>query len=125
MTVVSSGEQVTAGLLAMTLQAMGCKALVARLAAADPHRQRPCQGAHRDDGFARAAGLDGGGRDRGDPGLSGLVGTEDRVTTLGRGGSDTSAVAWRRRCKADRCDIYTDVDGVYTTDPRIVPRHAS
>ena len=45
-----------------------------------------------------------------------------RITTLGRGGSDTSAVAIAAAIKADRCDIYTDVDGVYTTDPRVVPR---
>ena len=50
------------------------------------------------------------------------VGPDDRVTTLGRGGSDTSAVALAAALKADRCDIYTDVDGVYTTDPRIVPK---
>jgi len=50
------------------------------------------------------------------------VGPDNRVTTLGRGGSDTSAVALAAALKADRCDIYTDVDGIYTTDPRIVPR---
>ena len=50
------------------------------------------------------------------------IGTDHRITTLGRGGSDTSAVALAAALKADRCDIYTDVDGVYTTDPRIVPR---
>ncbi len=55
------------------------------------------------------------------PGFQG-VGPDGRVTTLGRGGSDTSAVALAAALKADRCDIYTDVDGVYTTDPRIVPR---
>jgi aspartate kinase len=55
------------------------------------------------------------------PGFQGLAAGE-RVTTLGRGGSDTSAVAMAAAMKADRCDIYTDVDGVYTTDPRIVPR---
>ena len=55
------------------------------------------------------------------PGFQGLAG-EGRVTTLGRGGSDTSAVALAAAMRADRCDIYTDVDGVYTTDPRIVPR---
>ena len=49
------------------------------------------------------------------------IGPDNRVTTLGRGGSDTSAVALAAALKADRCDIYTDVDGVYTTDPRIVP----
>jgi aspartate kinase len=55
------------------------------------------------------------------PGFQGMT-AEGRVTTLGRGGSDTSAVALAAALKADRCDIYTDVDGVYTTDPRIVPR---
>jgi aspartate kinase len=55
------------------------------------------------------------------PGFQGVA-TGERVTTLGRGGSDTSAVAMAAAMKADRCDIYTDVDGVYTTDPRIVPR---
>ena len=50
------------------------------------------------------------------------VGPDHRITTLGRGGSDTSAVALAAALKADRCDIYTDVDGVYTTDPRIVPK---
>jgi aspartate kinase len=55
------------------------------------------------------------------PGFQGLTPT-GRVTTLGRGGSDTSAVAVAAAIKADRCDIYTDVDGVYTTDPRIVAK---
>jgi aspartate kinase len=55
------------------------------------------------------------------PGFQGL-GDDGRVTTLGRGGSDTSAVAVAAALKADRCDIYTDVEGVFTTDPRIVPR---
>src|SRR5206468_12709090 len=50
------------------------------------------------------------------------VGPENRISTLGRGGSDTSAVALAAALDADRCDIYTDVDGVYTTDPRIVPK---
>ncbi len=55
-------------------------------------------------------------------GFQGLHGPSNRVTTLGRGGSDTSAVALAAAIHADRCDIYTDVDGVYTTDPRIVPK---
>ncbi|MFX7980978.1 aspartate kinase, partial [Acinetobacter baumannii] len=55
------------------------------------------------------------------PGFQG-VGPDNRIATLGRGGSDTSAVAVAAALKAERCDIYTDVDGVYTTDPRIVPR---
>ena len=61
------------------------------------------------------------GRDRGHPRLPGRTDDGD-LATLGRGGSDTSAVALAAAMKADRCDIYTDVDGVYTTDPRIVPR---
>src|SRR3546814_5560269 len=55
------------------------------------------------------------------PGFQGMM-DDGRVATLGRGGSDTSAVAVAAAIKADRCDIYTDVDGVYTTDPRIVAR---
>ena len=55
------------------------------------------------------------------PGFQGVT-DDGRVSTLGRGGSDTSAVAVAAAMKADRCDIYTDVDGVYTTDPRIVPK---
>src|SRR3546814_20029460 len=50
------------------------------------------------------------------------IGPDNRIATLGRGGSDTSAVAIAAAVKADRCDIYTDVDGVYTTDPRLVPQ---
>src|SRR5438874_13684992 len=52
------------------------------------------------------------------------IAPDNRISTLGRGGSDTSAVAIAAAIKADRCDIYTDVDGVYTTDPRVVPRAA-
>ena len=52
------------------------------------------------------------------------IGPDNRVTTLGRGGSDTSAVALAAALRADRCDIYTDVDGIYTTDPRIVAESA-
>jgi aspartate kinase len=120
--VVSAGEQITSGLLAIALQALGVPA-------------RSWMGwqlpIHTDDAFAKArigtidtAGLDASltaGEVAVIPGFQGA--TEDgRVTTLGRGGSDTSAVAVAAAMKADRCDIYTDVDGVYTTDPRIVPR---
>ena len=59
---------------------------------------------------------------RGHPRLPGRQSDDGRLATLGRGGSDTSAVAIAAGVKADRCDIYTDVDGVYTTDPRIVPK---
>jgi aspartate kinase len=81
-------------------------------------------------GSARIAGIDGSkileGFGRGQvavvAGFQGVSSETGRVTTLGRGGSDTSAVALAAALKADRCDIYTDVDGVYTTDPRIVPK---
>jgi len=121
-TVVASGEQVTSGLLAIALQSIGVDA-------------RSWQGwqipirtdnAH---GAARIAEIDGGEivkrMERGQvavvAGFQGLA-PDNRVATLGRGGSDTSAVAVAAALKADRCDIYTDVDGVYTTDPRIEPR---
>ena len=120
--VVASGEQVTAGLLALTLQALGARAR------SWLGWQLPM---HTDDAHAKArvAGMDTGGilaaMAGGEiaviPGFQGLSG-EGRVTTLGRGGSDTSAVAVAAALKADRCDIYTDVDGVYTTDPRIVTK---
>lgn len=120
--VVASGEQVTAGLLAITLQNMGVHA-------------RSWQGwqipirtdnAH---GAARIVDIDGSflvkrfgeGQVAVVAGFQGL-GPDNRIATLGRGGSDTSAVAIAAAVKADRCDIYTDVDGVYTTDPRIEPK---
>ncbi len=120
--VVSAGEQITSGLLAIALQAAGVKA-------------RSWMGwqlpIHTDDAFAKArigtidtAALDASlsaGEVAVIPGFQGVA-DDGRVTTLGRGGSDTSAVAVAAAMKADRCDIYTDVDGVYTTDPRIVPR---
>jgi aspartate kinase len=122
--VVASGEQVTSGLLAIVLQDLGLPA-------------RSWQGwqipvltsdAH---GSARIADIDGAGIARGFrerrevavvSGFQGLHKETGRVATLGRGGSDTSAVALAAALKAERCDIYTDVDGVYTTDPRIVPK---
>ncbi len=120
--VVASGEQVTAGLLALTLQALGCRAR------SWLGWQLPI---HTDDAYAKAriGGIDtdairasmGGGEIAVIPGFQGLS-PEGRITTLGRGGSDTSAVAVAAALKADRCDIYTDVDGVYTTDPRIVAK---
>ncbi|MFZ0016121.1 MAG: aspartate kinase [Acetobacteraceae bacterium] len=120
-TVVATGEQVTTGLLAIALQEIGVEA-------------RSWQGwqipirtdnAH---GKARIADIEGAelirrmkaGQVAVVSGFQG-VGTDNRITTLGRGGSDTSAVALAAALHADRCDIYTDVDGVYTTDPRIVP----
>ncbi|HEY8574358.1 aspartate kinase [Phenylobacterium sp.] len=117
--VVASGEQVTAGLLAMTLRNMG---LMARswlgwqipIIADDAHGRARIDdippeklAAALDEGeVAVIAGFQGVTRD-------------GRIATLGRGGSDTSAVAVAAALKAERCDIYTDVDGVYTTDPRI------
>ena len=119
--VVASGEQVTAGLLAMTLQNNGVPS-------------RSFMGWQ----LVRATGTHGNARvetverrlldealKSGTvcviPGFQG-VSDDGRIATLGRGGSDTSAVAIAAGVKADRCDIYTDVDGVYTTDPRIVPK---
>ena len=121
--VVASGEQVTSGLLAIALQNIGLPA-------------RSWQGwqipittddAH---GSARITGIDGkdllaslaSGHVAVIAGFQGMHVESGRITTLGRGGSDTSAVAIAAAIGADRCDIYTDVDGVYTTDPRIVPK---
>lgn len=118
--VVASGEQVTAGLLAMTLQNMGVKARSFM-----GWQLLRATGVH---GNARIEAVEAvtlnealsGGVVAVIPGFQGM--SEDgRLATLGRGGSDTSAVAIAAGVKADRCDIYTDVDGVYTTDPRIVP----
>jgi aspartate kinase len=119
--VVASGEQVTSGLLAMTLQNMGVKArsfMGWQLVRAS--------GVH---GNARVEAIESATLDEAlkcgtvavIPGFQG-VSEDGRVATLGRGGSDTSAVAIAAGVKANRCDIYTDVDGVYTTDPRIVPK---
>jgi aspartate kinase len=119
--VVASGEQVTSGLLAMTLQNMGLKArsfmgwqLVKASGVHGNARVEAVESALLDEALS-------GGTVAVIPGFQG-VSADGRVATLGRGGSDTSAVAIASVVKADRCDIYTDVDGVYTTDPRIVPR---
>ncbi|MDR3375518.1 MAG: aspartate kinase [Ancalomicrobiaceae bacterium] len=120
--VVASGEQVTSGLMAIVLQEMGYKARSWQ------GWQIPLEtdGAH---GSARIHAIDGarlieaisGGEVAVVAGFQGVA-PGGRIATLGRGGSDTSAVAVAAAIKADRCDIYTDVDGVYTTDPRIVPK---
>jgi len=119
--VVASGEQVTAGLLAMTLQNMGVNAR--SFMGWQLVRASGVHGNSRVD--AIEIGLLGEALGSGTvaviPGFQGIS-TDGRLATLGRGGSDTSAVAIAAGVKADRCDIYTDVDGVYTTDPRIVPR---
>lgn len=120
--VVSSGEQVTSGLLAIVLQAMGVEA-------------RSWQGwqiplkTDTQHGAARITSIESdvlirrleAGQVAVVAGFQGVA-PDNRIATLGRGGSDTSAVALAAAIRADRCDIYTDVDGVYTTDPRIVPR---
>ncbi len=123
--VVASGELVTAGLLALVLKDMGLKARSwagwqIPLMTDDAH------------GSARIAAIDGArliesfnaGETAVVAGFQGLHKATNRVTTLGRGGSDTSAVALAAAISADRCDIYTDVDGVYTSDPRVVPKGA-
>lgn len=121
-TVVASGEQVTAGLLAIALQNIGVHAR------SWMGWQIPIKtdGSH---GAARITDIDGSflikrfeeGQVAVVAGFQGIA-PDNRISTLGRGGSDTSAVAIAASVKADRCDIYTDVDGVYTTDPRIEPK---
>ena len=120
--VVASGEQVTSGLLALALQSLGVPARSwlgwqLPIRTSDAHASARIEDI---DTEALSAALA-----RGEvaviPGFQGIA-DNNRVSTLGRGGSDTSAVAVAAAMKADRCDIYTDVDGVYTTDPRIVPR---
>jgi aspartate kinase len=120
--VVASGEQVTSGLLAIVLQSMGVRARSwlgwqIPIHTSDAHASARI-GTIECDAIA-AAMRDG--EVAVIPGFQGMT-DEGRISTLGRGGSDTSAVAVAAAMKADRCDIYTDVDGVYTTDPRIVPK---
>jgi aspartate kinase len=120
--VVATGEQVTAGLLAIALQNLGVEARswLGWQIAIDTDGQH---------GKARILGIEGeeliermqSGQTPIVAGFQG-IGPDNRITTLGRGGSDTSAVALAAALQAERCDIYTDVDGVYTTDPRIVAR---
>jgi len=120
--VVASGEQVTSGLLALTLQALGCKARSwlgwqLPVKTDDAHAKARIEDIDSEALLASMAA----GEIAVIPGFQGLS-PDGRVTTLGRGGSDTSAVAVAAAIDADRCDIYTDVDGVYTTDPRIVAK---
>jgi len=120
--VVATGEQVTVGLLALALQDLGVPAR-SWLGWQIPIRT---DGVH---GRARIESVETEEMqkrlEKGEvcvvAGFQGL-GPDNRITTLGRGGSDTSAVALAAALGADRCDIYTDVDGVYTTDPRITPK---
>ena len=118
--VVSAGEQVSAGLLAMALQAAGVAAR-SWLGWQIPIHTDGVHGKARinDIGTEELERRLGRGEVAVVAGFQG-VGPDGRVTTLGRGGSDTSAVALAAALGAERCDIYTDVDGVYTTDPRIV-----
>lgn len=120
--VVSTGEQVTAGLLAICLQEQGVSARSwlgwqVPIRTSDAHARARIEGIEiaemerrfEDNQVCVLAGFQG-------------IGPDNRITTLGRGGSDTTAVALAAALRADRCDIYTDVDGVYTSDPRIVTR---
>jgi aspartate kinase len=119
--VVASGEQVTAGLLAITLSGLGANAR-SYMGWQLPIRASGHSSALID--HIEADVLEGVFAKRGIaiiPGFQGIT-AEGDLATLGRGGSDTSAVALAVAVKADRCDIYTDVEGVFTTDPRIVPR---
>ena len=120
--IVASGEQVTVGLLAIALQNLGVDAR-SWLGWQVPIKTDNLHGS------ARIEHIDGteisrrmkAGQVAVIAGFQG-IGPDGRITTLGRGGSDTSAVAIAAALQADRCDIYTDVDGVYTTDPRIAPK---
>jgi aspartate kinase len=119
--VVASGELVTAGLMALVLQQMGVPARSWQ-GWQVPLRTNSAHGAARIESIETEA-LErkfGEGLHAVIAGFQG-VGPDGRVATLGRGGSDTSAVAFAAALGAERCDIYTDVDGVYTTDPRMVP----
>lgn len=120
--VVSTGEQVTIGLLAITLQSMGVPAR-SWLGWQFPLLTDMVHGSARIQSIDTADLIRrfGEGQVAVVAGFQG-VDSQGRITTLGRGGSDTSAVALAAALKADRCDIYTDVEGVYTTDPRIVAK---
>jgi aspartate kinase len=120
--VVASGEQVTAGLTAIALQEIGVSARSwlgwqIPIRSDDAHGKARIQDIETDELLRRMEA----GEVPVVAGFQGL-GSDNRITTLGRGGSDTSAVALAAALKADRCDIFTDVDGVYTTDPRIVAK---
>ena len=120
--IVATGEQVTVGLLAIALQNLGVDAR-SWLGWQVPIHTDDVHGAARIDDID-AASIDqrlSQGQVAVIAGFQG-IGPDHRITTLGRGGSDTSAVAMAAALNADRCDIYTDVDGVYTTDPRIAPK---
>ncbi len=119
--VVSSGEQVTAGLLSLALQSLGvsCRSWLGWQIALRTDESHGSARIESIDSAEISASLSAGNVAV----VAGFQGVSPsgRVSTLGRGGSDTSAVALAAALGADRCDIYTDVDGVYTMDPRIVP----
>ena len=121
--VVASGEQVTSGLLAIALREMGMPARSWQ-GWQIPIRTNDAHGSARIESIDGKGLLEGFGRGEVAviAGFQGVHEASGRITTLGRGGSDTSAVAVAAAIGADRCDIYTDVDGVYTTDPRVVPK---
>ena len=121
-TIVASGEQVTVGLLAIALQNLGIDAR-SWLGWQVPVRTDDVHGAARIDAIETALMRErlAAGQVAVVAGFQGIA-PDGRIATLGRGGSDTSAVALAAAPEADRCDIYTDVDGVYTTDPRIAPK---
>ena len=121
--VVASGEQVTSGLLAIALGEMGMPARSWQ-GWQIPVRTNDAHGSARIESIDGKGLLEGFGRGEVAviAGFQGVHEATGRITTLGRGGSDTSAVAVAAAIGADRCDIYTDVDGVYTTDPRVVPK---
>ena len=121
-TIVATGEQVTVGLLAIALQNLGIDAR-SWLGWQIPVRTDDVHGAARIDSIETSLMRErlAGGQVAVVAGFQGIA-PDGRVATLGRGGSDTSAVALAAALQADRCDIYTDVDGVYTTDPRIAPK---
>ena len=119
----SSDLQVTAGLLAIALQEAGIPAR-SWLGWQTPIYTNDAHGSARIISIEGAGLVDGfkNGEVAVVAGFQGVHKDSSRITTLGRGGSDTSAVAIAAAIDADRCDIYTDVDGVYSTDPRVVPK---
>jgi aspartate kinase len=122
--IVASGEQVTSGLLAIALQALGIQARSWQgwqipILTSDAHASARIEGI---DGTELIKRFKENKEVAVIAGFQGIHEDTGRITTLGRGGSDTSAVAIAAAIHAERCDIYTDVDGVYTTDPRVVPK---
>ncbi len=121
-TVVASGEQVSCGLMALALQGLGVDARSwlgwqVPIRTDDAHGKARIESIETDELVRRM----GAGQVPVVAGFQGL-GSDNRVTTMGRGGSDTSAVALAAVLEADRCDIFTDVDGIYTADPHIVAK---